>query len=375
MTSNPTQVSTLNHSALTPNERPVKMNRFLQYLFLFSCCKLVLSCVSGGTTNEKPNPEVAVKGVISDGGISNLTDRFDTCYVVTVFDDKVEILRQGAVRDLDFLQVIYINGRGLKYLEQRAFINLPFIRIISLSNNALEVITRGVFKDVPVKEIVLSGNQISLIQDEAFDARELEQIFLERNKLTEFRSSWFKNADNLEYIHLKRNSIRKLSPESFTGFKALKSVDLNHNQLCRLEAGVFPRTKSLTDISLQQNNLRSIDPDVFTDVFVEKGENTFLDLSLNQLMFLHPDVLKNLESGPKMITFDFNPWYCACEEIITKWGVKTGKFHESPRELDLVCVVPKVNQKECPNTIDIDDMKLFLKKFVDVGLEICLDCC
>jgi len=216
-----------------------------------------------------------------------------------------------------------------------------------------------------VRELVLSGNNITLFQRDSFASlteleglrvlycglrsielgafnglTKLTELFITDNEISEIKPGTFKNLYNLEYLGLYRNRIEHLDSDVFSGLVKLIQIQLFKNKLLYLQPDTFLRlpnlqllylfdnwalqiptdrnfinSHSLTRLDISGCNVSSVSVETFANV----SSMEWLDLSNNNLRTVDINILRAL---PKLSTLYLygNPLQCDCQlQKVWQW--------------------------------------------------------
>lgn len=228
-----------------------------------------------------------------------------------ILEGEVETLRQGDFIDALHLKKLFL-GHKLKEIP------------IGVLTSARQLVN-----------LQLSYNEISVVQDNAFDGLEkLEFLDLAKNNLTIIKTNTFSGLRALQFLTLARNRIEVIEKCAFK-FPALERLHLGFNKLTVLDDKIFSETPLLQYIDFRQNRLESIGA-AFDNLqkleFLLLDDNRIADISLStfsalpslQQLFLHnsgwfsntsaieikyessKSILKHLDLSNNQLTSDFD---------------------------------------------------------------------
>ena len=85
-------------------------------------------------------------------------------------------------------------------------------------------------------------------------------IVLDKNTLLTLRPELRdeQKKRNLETLYLNRNKIREIKKEVFSGLVSLKWLVLNNNVIEEIEGGLFSELKNLETLDLGKNKIKKI---------------------------------------------------------------------------------------------------------------------
>lgn len=155
----------------------------------------------------------------------------------------------------------------------------------NLSNEGLELLK---YLPESVTTLDLSYNNITeLPSDLLMMMPQLENFYMENNKLTAIPKGFFKNNTKLNWIALDGNEITTLEDGTFKGLDQLTILGLENNKISKVDKNAFEGMKKIEQLSLYGNNLTTL----------EDGSLKPLAGSL-KMLFLQEN---NMESLPKAV--------------------------------------------------------------------------
>ncbi|KAK5645091.1 hypothetical protein RI129_006391 [Pyrocoelia pectoralis] len=239
---------------------------------------------------------------------------------IEINNQKLPILYSGAVQNMVVLQMIKIEHCQTIDIQPGAFMILPSINIILLRYNLIVYIKTGVFNHLRVAKLYLGNNNISFIENTAFDDMpNLRLLNLDGNRLKNWNTDWFTNTHNLEHLSLDSNQLTKLPANAFNKLKNSYStvIRLSNNQIMYIHPQAFKKLNLLHALWLDHNNLIDFDKEILSNF-----ERLFiLSLTHNKLNCLDDSALYNLKS-PQIILHveDNEPMDCECLKKIEIWA-------------------------------------------------------
>lgn len=186
---------------------------------------------------------------------------------------------------------------GIKSLSKDSLKNADQLHTLELQKNAIEKIPSGVFANARhLKEIDLSVNQISEIEDNAFDGLDkLMFIYLEKNRIKTLKNGTFAGAGHLSGLRLGENEIETIEDGAFN-LPELNTLFLGSNKIKTLSDSIFNGAQKLQAIDLRLNSIvyigRAFD-NLKELVVLNLNSNKIADLSLEKLAAL-PELLQLL---------------------------------------------------------------------------------
>ncbi|KAF0287755.1 Toll-like receptor 6 [Amphibalanus amphitrite] len=206
-------------------------------------------------------------------------------------------LAADCFEDMQELEALDISGNNMWSLQPGLLQKLPLLKVLNVSGNHLQ--------------------QMSALRETGVGSG-LQVLDLSNNGLTEVGTSDFREFVNLKELWLSSNSLSVLQDGWLTGLSRLERLDISQNQLATLPALMLNETKALKAVMVQGNNITVLPPGLLADLpqlqtinmsgnslsaqWIRK--DTFagllrlivLDLSGNVLDSLSPDVFEDLSS-------------------------------------------------------------------------------
>ena len=127
----------------------------------------------------------------------------------------------------------------------------------NLSNDGLELLK---YLPESVTTLDLSYNNITeLPSDLLMMMPQLENFYMENNKLTSIPKGFFKNNTKLNWIALDGNEITTLEDGTFKGLDQLTILGLENNKISKVDKNAFEGMKKIEQLSLYGNNLTTLE--------------------------------------------------------------------------------------------------------------------
>ena len=142
------------------------------------------------------------------------------------------------------------------------------LKVLNLRYNALANMNVGQLDYMKeLVELILEDNQLTELEKTTFNQQgKLELLRLGNNKLTELPEDLFKGTVQLKVLRLENNGLTKLEPKLFdSGLSlTLEELHLQRNALTELVEGIFASLKGLKRLYLQVNpDLKLIPKSIF----------------------------------------------------------------------------------------------------------------
>lgn len=127
----------------------------------------------------------------------------------------------------------------------------------NLSNEGLELLK---YLPESVTTIDLSYNNITeLPSDLLLLMPQLENFYMENNKLSSIPTGFFKNNEKLNWIALDGNEITSLEAGTFKGLDQLTILGLENNKISKVDKDAFEGMPKIEQLSLYGNNLTTLE--------------------------------------------------------------------------------------------------------------------
>lgn len=207
------------------------------------------------------------------------------------------------VVNLSNLTELRLENNEIRHLELRAFQNLTRLKRLNLANNKISTVKRYHFDGISellylnlhnntissldgdifapilnLNSLILSKNLLLDVPAALYVLGNLENLNLEKNKISKVRKFVLDNLTNLRNLNLANNQISSLERNLFSKMKNLKRLDLSYNSIESLQSNCFDGAESLEEIYLQQNFIKNV-----ANVFNSLNSLQFLNISENRI--------------------------------------------------------------------------------------------
>ncbi|CAH1114704.1 unnamed protein product [Psylliodes chrysocephalus] len=167
-------------------------------------------------------------------------------------------------------------------------VNTSKVFMLHLENNEMRTLEPYFLQSTGLYKIVLSGNPLSVISDEAFIGleRSLWELEISHCDLTIVPNRAIRYLQKLRRLDLSGNDINRISPEDWRGIeRSLEVLILAENEINHVPTDSFSGLPNLETIDLSGNNLRNIDPSVFRDGMGRLAHLIFADNQLSSIPY------------------------------------------------------------------------------------------
>ncbi|XP_072930518.1 uncharacterized protein ltl [Epargyreus clarus] len=232
----------------------------------------------------------------------------------------------GALRELDNLEWIFINANHLKTIDNELPVKAKKIVLIHAAHNELQNLPKDLkqmpsleslyFYDNNIKSldgalqksrrlmrISLSFNKIeSLAEDEFLEAEILADLDIAYNHLKSLNGS-LRSLKSLRYLNLTHNFLTEFSLQEIKGLKRLSVIDLSHNKISRITGNM----ENLVDVETRVLELRLDHNHLLNLGGALMGLHGLMTLNLsnNQIQQISPDDLIGLDDL-KLLDVSYN---------------------------------------------------------------------
>lgn len=183
-----------------------------------------------------------------------------------------------------------ISSAQLKMLRSEDFSGAQQLqRLIATGNDLKEIPNRIFERASTLTNVELSRNQISRIDDLAFEnvRSTLRLLNLSNNSLKYINNRMFRQLRGLVELYLSANYIEKIEPLSFAESHNLTWLDLSGNKIQTIELGTFDGLTNLRSLDLSDNLINRID-------FIDRA-SAFTPIIHLSALYLHDNHIDNLQ--------------------------------------------------------------------------------
>ncbi|MEE6495578.1 hypothetical protein FKM82_002087 [Ascaphus truei] len=194
------------------------------------------------------------------------------------------------IRNLEYL-LLHNNKLRARGIHPAAFLGLKKLHTLHMYNNMLEKVPAGLPRRV--KTLMLLHNQITSISKNDFATTYfLEDLNLSYNKITSgaVHRDAFRKLRLLKTLELSGNSLKSL-PYGLP--RNLEILRLKENDISSIPQETLAGMSKLKELYLSNNKLKI--NSIYTGAWAELSSLQLLDLSVNQLSYVPPDLPESLE--------------------------------------------------------------------------------
>ncbi|KAJ8947320.1 hypothetical protein NQ318_004572 [Aromia moschata] len=263
-----------------------------------------------------------IDSVIENVSVSGTIELKEDAFHLLLANESIPEFCENFVRITNELSVLQIINCSVTNIEPGAFLIDPTLTLLKISSNLLTSVKKGVFNNVRVKEIDLSKNLLSTIEDEAFDNNTyLEVLKLNYNAIKAISPDWFQNSPNVYKLSIIYNELTQLPPEAFKNLAKHRPLKLrlSANRISEISLDSFKFSGNIDILRLNGNKLVALPEEMFLNRTIK-----VLEVNTNRLLCF-PDAIYN--SHVASLQFLENPHFnCTClrkvKEFVDKNGVE-----------------------------------------------------
>lgn len=233
---------------------------------------------------------------------------FEDAFNFLIVNQSLPRLCRNSVKITNDLSVFQIRNSGLLTIDPGAFHIVPTLALLKISNNPITTLKGGVFNSLKVKELDLSHNFISVIDDDTFDnITALEIVKLSYNAIKQLSANWFQNSPNIYKLSIIYNELTAIPANAFQHLSKNRPIKLrlSANMIQEIDNDAFNKLADIEVIRLNGNKIKEIPASLFANRIVR-----ILQVNSNKLTCF-PDTI--FEGGIKSLAFIENPRFnCTC---------------------------------------------------------------
>ena len=191
-------------------------------------------------------------------------DLFENTTEVRYFELQNTQLQQSVIqnigqghfgKNIDDLQ---LSGTHIERVLDGFFSGLPKLKNLAMFNSGVKSIGANILKDTNVRTLVLDGNLLEVIDENAFGDSKLGSFQCNGCQLTSnvAFSGFLKKITSLNTIIMENNNLTHIPKDAFTGLRLLSVIRLSNNNISTIEENPYaglPACDSTTCVQLLGN--------------------------------------------------------------------------------------------------------------------------
>ncbi|CAF4753293.1 unnamed protein product [Pieris macdunnoughi] len=163
----------------------------------------------------------------------------------------------GALRDLDRLEWIFINANHLKSIENELPVRAKRLTLVHAAHNGLRALPGELWRLPALDSLYAYDNRISALGGALGDCRRLVTLSLSFNDIQELASDEFAGTESLADLDLAYNRLSALNG-SLRALKSLRYLNLTHNALTQFSMHEIRGLRRLYVIDLSHNKINQL---------------------------------------------------------------------------------------------------------------------
>ncbi|XP_028408864.1 phospholipase A2 inhibitor-like [Dendronephthya gigantea] len=173
-------------------------------------------------------------------------------------------------------QILLITGTPIEHLKDGLFSGLPKLKTLGISNCEIKSIGADILKGTEIASIILDGNLIEFINENAFQGSKVTQFQCNGCQLTSnVTFNGFLKKMSLSQIILKNNNLTTIPQDEFTSQTKLSIIQLSNNPL-NCDCNLAWLQSYLSEKTSDKDNWQCSEPKkVAGKKFVELKNNEF----------------------------------------------------------------------------------------------------
>ncbi|KAG5666386.1 hypothetical protein PVAND_014415 [Polypedilum vanderplanki] len=202
----------------------------------------------------------------------------------------IEVLTSESFSSCNSLNYLNLELNDIAIINSGVLNNLVNLASLSFYGNQLIVIESQAFQNLPLTYLNLDVNRLSYINPEWFvSGSQLTYLTIASNEIVSLPSRGFSNAATLQDLILSNNELNFISIDSFEGLTNLNYLILNNCSIKNINPIWFENLNSLQRLYLQGNNIESLPQRIFNNL-------THINLAGNQLRAINRNAFVAIES-------------------------------------------------------------------------------
>lgn len=206
-------------------------------------------------------------------------------------ENHIKVVDENAFTSMIQLQILRLSRNKLSSVPS-AIRTIKNLSQLDLSNNLISNFSCQDFSNqTKLKELSLQNNSIFTLTDCAFkDLVKLQVLKLQSSQITDLKGAFNHHFPSLKQLRLNGNKLTAIRKWQFKGLNSLLNLSLNQNEINTLDKDCFVGLVNLTDILLQSNYITT--KTLKTRPFKALGNLRRLDLSDNHIKYFNSTPLR-----------------------------------------------------------------------------------
>ena len=156
-------------------------------------------------------------------------------------------------------------------LSKNTELNYPLMMKLNLANNLIHYIPLGIFSNLSrLLTLDLQFNYLNFLSQHMFQGlSRLQNLFLKGNTIEVISHHAFAGLQTLSYLNLNNLGISDISDSAFVGLSGLSRLTIRNNSVTFLTDKTFDELNHLEFLDLTLNHLESIEPEILSRIEVD----------------------------------------------------------------------------------------------------------
>ncbi|KAG5868043.1 hypothetical protein JTB14_001735 [Gonioctena quinquepunctata] len=236
-------------------------------------------------------------------------------FSLLIVDQNISRLCENSVEILNELTIIQIRNSNLIDIAPGAFNIAPTLALLKISYNPLTTLRAGVFNEVRSKELDLSHNSISVIEEGTFDNNSiLEVVSLSYNAIKKMSSTWFRHSPNVYKLSIIFNELTRVPDGAFQHMAKTRGLKLrlSANMIHEVEENAFESIENIRNLWINGNKIRNLPETLFENITVQS-----LAINTNRLSCLPESLYKSKLEELQFL--DNQQFDCSCLQKVREF--------------------------------------------------------
>ncbi|XP_023321247.1 chaoptin [Eurytemora carolleeae] len=193
-------------------------------------------------------------------------------------DNQIASIGRQAFNNLR-VSGIYLSGNQLTEIPYQIFDGLTYVDTLDVSRNQIKKVSTSSFGGLYQAIVNMSHNQIGELVDGTFTECRNFSLDLSYNNLTNIQQEAFDEVSYTFLLNISHNALTNMSQVPMKYQSGITVLDLSYNLIQEIPRNSFPKLYELHTISFRHNQLT----DIFRAVFSPLFSIRYLDFSYNKL--------------------------------------------------------------------------------------------
>ena len=168
--------------------------------------------------------------------------------IASNFVDKESIAKIGSGHFGTRITSLLLSGTYIQRLGDNFFSGLPKLKDLGIVGCGIEFIGKDILKGTMVARLILTNNQIKMVDENALRDSQVKDFNCVNCQLTSSVAfGGFLKKVQLNTINLENNNLTNIPKSAFTGLKDLSTIDLSNNKISTIEENPYANLPQCKD--------------------------------------------------------------------------------------------------------------------------------